>query len=81
MVGLSLVKSVYALPTWTRAVVLVRDHAGLRGALGAAPPADAAYRFTLKLRKHPDLLARSTGKILAVLHSLNPEMGVAVAID
>jgi len=35
MVGLALVKSVYTLPTWTRTVALVRDHAGLQGVLGA----------------------------------------------
>src|SRR5438552_2365981 len=52
MVGLALVKSVYALPTWTRAVSLVKDHAALRDALGAAPSDDAAYRFTKKLREH-----------------------------
>src|ERR1051326_1502598 len=52
MVGLALVKSVYALPTWTRAVNLVRDHAALRDVLGAAPSDDAAYRFTKKLREH-----------------------------
>lgn len=34
MIGLVLVKAVYALPTWTRAVSLVRDHAGLRDVLG-----------------------------------------------
>jgi hypothetical protein len=51
LVGLALVKSVYALPVWTRAVSLVRDHAALRDALGAAPSADAAYRFTRKLRE------------------------------
>jgi hypothetical protein len=35
MVGLALVKSVYTLPTWTRTVALVRDHAGPPGVLGA----------------------------------------------
>ena len=42
MVGLSLVKSLYALPTWIRTVALVRDHDGLRAVLGAAPSTDAA---------------------------------------
>jgi hypothetical protein len=37
MVGLALVKSLYVLPTWTRTVALVRDHAGLRDVLGAVP--------------------------------------------
>jgi hypothetical protein len=58
MVGLALVKSLYCLPTWTRAVALVRDHAGLRDVLGAVPSTDAAYRFTVKLREHKDVLAR-----------------------
>ena len=35
MVGLTLIKSLYTLPTWTRTVALVRDHAGLRDVLGA----------------------------------------------
>jgi hypothetical protein len=31
MVGLALVKSLHCLPTWTRTVALVRDHAGAAG--------------------------------------------------
>jgi hypothetical protein len=81
MVGITLVKSLYCLPTWTRAVALVADHAGLRGALGAAPSTDACYRFTVKLRLHGDLLAGCLDKALAELHSVHPEMGAAVAID
>ena len=52
MVGLALVKNVYDLKTWTRAVGLVKDHAALRDALGASPSVDAAYRFSRKLREH-----------------------------
>jgi hypothetical protein len=81
MVGLALVKSLYAIPTWTRTVALVRDHAGLRDVLGAVPSTDAAYRFTVKLRKHGDMLAACIARVLAALHSVNPEMGNAVAID
>jgi hypothetical protein len=33
MVGMDLVKSLHCLPTWTRTVALVRDHAALRAAL------------------------------------------------
>lgn len=58
MVGLALVKSLYTLPTWTRTVALVRDHAGLRDALGAVPSVDAAYRFAAKLRKHDAMLTQ-----------------------
>ena len=55
MVGLALVKSLYALPTWTRTVALVRDQAVLRDVLGAVPSVHAAYRFAAKLRKHADV--------------------------
>jgi hypothetical protein len=57
MVGLALVKSVYAVPTWTRTVALVRDHAALREVLGAAPSVDAAYallRETAPQRRRAD---------------------------
>lgn len=37
MVGMTLVKSLYSLPTWTRTVRLVAEHAGLRQALGCQP--------------------------------------------
>ena len=49
MVGLAVVKSLYALPTWTRTVALVRDQAALRNVLGAVPSVHAAYRFAAKL--------------------------------
>jgi IS5 family transposase len=81
MVGLALVKSVYALPTWTRAVNLVKDHAALREVLGAAPSDDAAYRFTKKLREHNATLTSRIEEVLAALHDLKPGMGQTVAID
>src|SRR2546423_15554809 len=69
MVGLALVKSVYQLPTWTRTVRLVRDHAGLRDVLGAIPSADAAYRFSVKLRAHGDMLAACISNVITALHA------------
>lgn len=36
MVGLALVESVYVLPTWSRTVRLVGEHAALQDALGVA---------------------------------------------
>jgi Transposase DDE domain/Transposase domain (DUF772) len=81
MVGLALVKSLYALPTWTRTVRLVREHAALRDALGAAPSVDAAYRFTAKLREHSAMLAACLDSVLAGLHSVTPGMGATLAID
>jgi hypothetical protein len=49
MVGMALVKSLYAIPTWTRVVALVREHAALQVALGCTPSVYACYRFTAKL--------------------------------
>ena len=81
MVGMTLVKSLYERKTWTSTVALVRDHAGLRDVLGAAPSADACYRFTKKLRKHGVMLSKCVGDVLTALHEANPEMGMTVAID
>src|SRR3954447_6562960 len=69
MVGMCLVKSMYALPTWTRAVRLVREHAGLQAALGGHVPSEwACYRFSRKLREHSDALARCLDRVTASLH-------------
>jgi len=81
MVGLALIKSLHTLPTWTRTVALVRDHAALRDVLGAVPSVDAAYRFAAKLRKHDKLLAACIDAVLASLRDAKPEMGQTIAID
>lgn len=81
MIGLALVKSLYTLPTWTRTVALVRDHAGLRDVLGAAPSVDAAYRFAAKMRQHKDTLAGCIGSVISALREAHSEMGQTVAID
>jgi hypothetical protein len=81
MVGLALVKSMYTLPTWTRATALVKDHAALRETLGAVPSVDAAYRFARKLREHNDMITSCIEQALAAIHGINPEMGQTVAID
>jgi hypothetical protein len=81
MVGLTLIKSLYTLPTWTRTVALVRDHAALRDALGAVPSVDAAYRFTVKLRAHGDMLTACIDKVIAALRDAKAEMGETIAID
>src|SRR5688572_17032928 len=51
MVGMALAKSIYAVPTWTRTVALVREHAALRTAVVGSLSSDvpsvyACYRFT-----------------------------------
>ena len=59
MVGMALAKSMYAIPTWTRTVRLVAEHAALSAALGcedAAPSEWACYRFAAKLRAYKPLL-------------------------
>lgn len=81
MVGMALVKGLYSLPTWTRTARLVAEHAGLRRVLGAAPSADACYRFTRKLREHGDLLASCIDAVLASLRAEIPDLGAIVAID
>lgn len=86
MVGMALAKSLYALPTWTRTVRLVTEHAGLRSAIGcrsvaAVPSVDACYRFTRKLRQHKGMLDACIASVLASLHDNLPEFGEHVAID
>ncbi len=83
MVGMALVKSLYAIPTWTRTVRLVREHDTLRLALGCegSPSEWACYRFTRKLRKHKPLLDACIDCVIAGLHAKHPEMGRDVAID
>ena len=81
LVGVALVKSMYALPTWSRTVRLVSEHAGLRDVLGAVPSQWACYRFTAKLREHSEALAACLDRVTAGLHKLMPGMGENVALD
>jgi hypothetical protein len=77
MVGVALVKSLYALSTWTRTVALVRAHAALRLTLGC-PTADdgpskwACYRFAAKLRRFKPLLVACLNRLTASLHAAPP---------
>ena len=85
MLGMALVKSLYTLPTWTRVVALVTDHAALRKALGLrtdkVPSQWACYRFANKLREHGDPLTECIDAVLAGLRNESPSMGTVVAID
>lgn len=81
LVGAMLVKSVYALPTFSRTARLITEHDALRDAIGGAPSQWACYRFATKLREHGDALARCIDGILAKLKDAKPEMGKTVAID
>ncbi|MEK6277743.1 MAG: transposase [Actinomycetota bacterium] len=84
MVGLALAKSLYAVPTWTRTVALVREHAALRRAIagdGDVPSVYACYRFGEKLRRFKPLLDACLDRVSASLHAEIPEMGADVAVD
>lgn len=86
MVGLALLKTLYTLPTWTRAVALLHEHAGLRRVLGCSqasevPSVYAAYRFAGKLRVHNDALQACIAGMQASLRTAIPEFGKDVAID
>jgi hypothetical protein len=81
MVGMALAKSLYVIPTWTRTVRLVAEHAALRDAIGATPSADACYRFTRKLRKNRMLFDSCIANVLKSLHAELPEFGTNIAID
>lgn len=86
MIGMALAKSMYAIPTWTRTVALVREHAALRLALGcpveaSVPSVYACYRFAAKLRAFRPVLDASLDRVTAALHAQYPEMGRDVTID
>ncbi len=84
MVGMALAKSLYALPTWTRTVALVREHAALAAVIapdGKVPSVYACYRFTAKLRDHAPMLARCIAGVIAALKKADPLLGWDVAID
>ncbi len=84
MVGLSLAKSLYAIPTWTKVVALVADHWKLQRALGCEgnpPSVYAAYRFAEKMRANGDMLERCIDSVVAGLKDKLPNYGTDLAID
>ncbi len=84
MVGMALAKSVYAIPTWTRTVALVKEHRGLAAVIapdGQVPSEWACYRFAGKLRKHTEPLQECIAGVLKELKKRNPLLGWNVAID
>ncbi|HEX3691744.1 MAG TPA: transposase [Solirubrobacteraceae bacterium] len=84
MVGMALAKSLYALPTWTRTVALVKEHAALAAVIapdGQVPSVYACYRFTAKLRDHAHLLDECIASVIEALKKQNPLLGWDVAID
>jgi hypothetical protein len=84
MIGMALAKSLYAIPTWTRTVALVREHAALAVVIapnGDVPSVYACYRFTVKLRNHAHLLDECIAAVIGALKKQNPVLGWDVAID
>jgi Transposase DDE domain len=81
MVGACLVKTLFALPTWTWVAALIEEHPGLSQALGAKPSVWACYRFARKLRENQPLLADCLDRIAASLQAEYPGIGRDVAID
>jgi len=84
MVGLALAKSLYALPTWTKVVALVKEHWALQRALGCEgepPSVYAAYRFAEKLRRHGPMVERCIDAVVEGLRSKLPTFGRDLAID
>src|SRR5438132_8424682 len=55
LVGACLVKSLYAIPTWSRTARLIAEHAALREALTDVPSVYACYRVSAQLREHKPL--------------------------
>jgi Transposase DDE domain len=81
LIGACLVRTIYALPTWTRTVRLIEEHAGLAEAIGGTPSEWACYRFMAKLREHAAALAACVDRLAESLRAEHPDMGVEVAID
>lgn len=84
IIGLALAKSLYAIPTWTRTVELVREHPALAAVVspdGPVPSVYACYRFTAKLRDHAHLLDGCIARVVKELKKRNPSVGKDVAID
>lgn len=84
MVGLALCKSLYAIPTWTKTVALVREHWALQRALGCEgepPSVYAAYRFAEKLRDNGEMVEHCIDGVVAGLKAKLPSYGTDLAID
>lgn len=84
MLGLALAKSLYAIPTWTKTVALVREHWRLQHVLGCEgnpPSIYAAYRFAEKLRDHGEMVERCIDGVVEGLKAKLPTYGRDLAVD
>jgi len=73
LVGACFVKSVYAIPTWSRTAALIGEHVALQDALGGAPSVYACYRFATKLREHKPILDATLARLVESLSVELPE--------
>jgi DDE family transposase len=81
LVGACLVKSLFALPTWTWVAALIAEHPGLQDALGGCPSVWAMYRFAGKLERNRPVLVAALDELAASLRERHPDFGQDVAID
>jgi hypothetical protein len=82
MVGMCLVKSIYAIPTWSRTCRLVAEHDGLQRVLGCVPSQWACYRFAKQLRERDNWALQAViNKVLAGLRDRLPDIGRDLAVD
>lgn len=81
LVGACLVKSLYAIPTWSRTAALIAEHEALGAALGGCPSVYACYRFATKLRAHKPLLDACLDRVTSALRDELPDYGRDIAID
>jgi hypothetical protein len=81
LVGACLVKSLYAIPTWSRTAALIAEHKALQDALGATPSVYACYRFAAKLRANRPALDACFQALAASLRVEFPDYGRDLAID
>ena len=82
LVGACLVKSLFALPTWTFVAALIAEHAGLQGILGETPSVWAMYRFARKLRENRPALEACLNACAASLRAeYGDDLGKDLAID
>src|SRR2546421_11417901 len=81
LVGSCLVKSLFALPTWTWVAALIAEHPGLQERLGASPSVWAMYRFGNKLQANRPVLIAALDAFAASLRAEHPDFGRDVAID
>jgi Transposase DDE domain/Transposase domain (DUF772) len=84
LLGVCLVKHVFALPTWTRATALIAEHWRLQRVLdceGEPPSHWSVYRFVRKLRDNGESVERCIDSVVEGLKAKLPTYGRDLALD